>query len=293
ILIGVILIVLRKRDLTATVFMTLGMMTLVLAADVGLTLAPAAILGAFLIIVSLVILMTKDKKKYLLFIIPLLIGLKTFLYPLIGTSNPVIYLLKVLIVFVTLYFAFACACERTALPFSKILTADVSTDFRSVGSVIGYLLLSISSVFWCTYYFFGEAVFDFEGALAIDMMCGSMMIIVGVLLAIFGNMRFTPIMFILIGFTTLAGSMVFGSMNIVIGALAVILGIFCILRVKRRILPAVMLFFLGTAYILPGIFGESVSPVFGVVNLVVAMISLYIAAAVFSSDYTEDKLPLF
>ncbi len=281
ILTGVILIVLKNRDLSAIIFLLIGMFFATKAYTT--VIGSEFIINIFLLILALIILTAKDRKKYLLFIMPALIGV----IGLITIFTPAL-LLDLILGVVALYFAFACASERINLPGGALLKADVVTDFKAGGSVLGYLLFGISTAVWAFVYL---GNISFESALVIDSLCGAMLIFTGVLLWAVGKMRFTPVMFILMGFLQIIGVMVSGPLYAVIGAMFIVLGLFAVLRTESRILPALMLIIYGCTYfITPLIIGVGANLIVsGVLNLIVALITVYMAFAVFM----QKKLPLF
>lgn len=291
---GVVLIILKNRDLTAITFLMLGMITTTF--DIAaFTLPPdkasipimGLISGIFMLILALIILTAKDKKKYLLFILPALFGLRFILG---FYSQSFIFIIGLIIAVISIYFAFACASEKIKLPLGSLLTADVVTDFKSSGSVLGYLLISLSSAAWASHYFLGESIVSLLGANIIDIGCGFMLIFGGVLLFAVGKMRFTPVMFIVAGFLVMLGGFVTGALMYPIGIIMIILGLFAVLRKESRILPAIMLIIYGVTYLISANAGLASLPmVSAILNLVVSLIAIYLAFAVFS----QRKLPLF
>ncbi len=184
---------------------------------------------------------------------------------------------------------FACASERIALPLGALLKKDVITDFKASGSVLGYLLFGLSTTVWAGTYLLGVPS---EIALVFDSICGMMLISSGILLFAVGKMRFTPIMFILMGFLTLISQLLTGPLFYVVGAMFIVLGLFALLRNESRILPGIMLILYGVTYFVGAVtIGSAAVPVVsGVLNLIVTVISVYLAFAVFSQN---KRLPLF
>ncbi len=271
---------LKNRDLTAITFLMTGILFVFLNMSPDKGVAPV-IIGIFMLILAVIILTAKDKKKYLLCIIPAIIGLSRQLPP---ESHRI---LMAVIAVVALYFAFASASERIALPGSALLKADVVTDFKSSGSVLGYLIFGMSTAVWAGVYFLNISV---EAALVLDAVCGAMLIFSGVLLWAVGKMRFTPVMFILMGFLSYIGQFMTGPLYYVIGGMFIILGLFAVLRTESRILPALMLIIYGCVFFITAtVTGTTSLPgLAGLLNLIPCLISVYLAVAVFS----QRKLPL-
>lgn len=288
ILAGVILVILKNRDLTAITFLMTGMFMAVTALDTANNKLVWSVIGIFMIILSAIILTSKDTKKFILFIIPALIGLQCILLPFFVSDSPVIIVIRSIIGLLCLYFAFACASERIALPGSALLKADVVTDFKASGSVLGYLLFSITTAVWSSVYFLGVSP---ESAIAVESICSLMLIFSGVLLWAVGKMRFTPVMFILIGFLSYVDQFMTGYLFFVVGGLYIVLGLFAILRKESRIIPALMLIIYGFVFFITVmVTGTAPIPILGgLLNLIPSIIAIYLAFAVFS----QRKLPLF
>lgn len=286
IIVGIILIVMKNRDLSAITFMMFGLLMLFMATTPEKSVSPI-IIGVFMLILALVILTAKDKKKYLLFILPALVGITKIL---IAFSMPIaVYSILYGIIFViALYFAFASAAERFNLPGGNLLKADVKTDFKSSGSVLGYLLFGMISAVWSCVYFLNVPS---AAALALDIICGFMLIFLGILLWACGKMRFTPIMFMLTGFLIFIGQFLTGELFYGVGVMFIVIGLFAILRKESRILPGIMLISYGCVYFITVfITGAASFPILaGILNLIPCLISVYIAFAIFS----QKKLPLF
>lgn len=282
--IGVILAILKKRDLTAITFFLMGA-TLLFIGNIWDALA-AIVFGFFIILFAVMVLLAKDKKKYMLFIIPAFVGVRAINLHIIPPTLDII--LNIVFTVLCLYYAFACASERIALPGRAVLTADVETDFKTSGSVIGYFFFGISSAIWVGVYFLNIPI---SVGLQIDALAGMMMILSGILLLAIGKMKFTSVMFMLAGLLVFITQFLAGPLTIAFAIMFIVLGLFAILRKESRILPGIMFIIYG----LTGLFsvlGSNMAtiPVVSIVlNLVVALIAVYIAFAVF----TQKKLPLF
>ncbi len=243
--------------------------------------------GVFLLVLTGIILTSKDKKKYLLFLIPGFISLRMLIHSFFGASSPAALILFLITAIIPLYYAFACASERITLPGGALLRADAVTDFKASGSVLGYLLFGIIALSWALAY---AGVSPLAAVNATDYVGGFFLILTGILLFAVGKMRFTPVMFILTGFLAVISVYVSGPLYYVVGAMFIVLGLFAILRKESRILPAVMLIIYGCTYFFTPAAGEAGLPVVSIIlNLIPALIAVYLAFAVFS----QRKLPLF
>ncbi|MDO5847604.1 MAG: hypothetical protein Q4Q20_04835 [Methanocorpusculum sp.] len=288
-LVGTLLIVLRKRDMIAILFMLIAFYFVSLGFIPGFSGLVIPLCFCGLIVLTLLVTLTgKDKAKWLLIIIPLLMVIVSLVHLLSGTT---VTLLLWLPAIAALYFALACASERISLPGRKLLTADEETDFKAAGSVFGYLLFAFTMALWALYNLAGTAAgLSLETMQTVELVCAVLMVVVSILLFAVGKMRFTPVMFLLMGVTTILGIYSTGTMVIGLGILFLVIGLFAILRKETRILPGIMLILLSIVYFILGGAGYGV-PVtaIGIIEIVVAAISVYLAFVV----YSQKKLPKF
>ena len=300
-LVGVLLAILGKRDLTALTFLMLGSIKLVLGTINIIKSASGGsfellivnpILEIFLIILALILLTAKDNAKYLL---ALLIGLQG-VSNIIGFFVPVHILPMILgyshiiIAIIALYYAFACASERFILPLGKTLTADQETDFKKSASALGYLTITASMAVWAFFYLFNASDLVADIIYALDGVYAILMILIGILLFAVAKMRFTPVMFMLVGALLAVSSVIGDSFEFILGILFIVIGIFAVLRTESRILPGLMFIIYGISYfIVPVAAGAGITVLAVIVNGLPALIALYLAVATFS----QKKLPLF
>lgn len=172
ILAGVILVILRKRDVSAVTFLMTGMLYAFFFFNPGLGNATLlCIIGVIFLILALIILTSPDTTKYLMCVIPALIGLRLVLGTGYDPINGAQLVIAGVLVLVCLYFALAAAAERVALPLGKVLRADTATDFKASGSVLGYLLFALPLSAYAVYYFLPGS-FGHEGLLYLDSVTG-------------------------------------------------------------------------------------------------------------------------
>ena len=296
-LIGVLLAVLGKRDLTSISFLMFGSLKLLIILPLVLTSITLdamsfvnPILLSFYIIFALILLTAKDKAKYPL---ALLIGLDGIfnLVWFTGTISGIIMgSSRLILAVLALYFAFACASERISLPLGKTLTAEQETDFKNSASALGYLTISASMVVWAFFYLFKASDGVTEMIYSADGVYALLMILVGILLFAVAKMRFTPVMFLLAGALLAVSSVIGDSFEFILGILFIVLGIFAVLRTESRILPGLMFIIYGISYFIgPVAVGAGITVLAVIVNGLPALIALYLAVATFS----QKKLPLF
>ncbi|HJJ38638.1 MAG TPA: hypothetical protein O0X42_00740 [Methanocorpusculum sp.] len=285
--IATLLIVLRKRDMTALLFFMLGSLELFWA----FTLPGMwdLILTGFLFFAALITLVSKENVKRLVFLIPLILFVREIMCNCFEYNVAVNSVLNIILTVISLYFAFACASERISLPGRKLFTADETTDFKASGSVLGYMLFALLSGGYALYYILGEAVLPLETFVSIELLCSALMIFIAVLLLAVGRMRFTPVMFLLIGLTNILVMYSTGTMFIGTGILMIIIGLFAMLRKESRILPGIMLIVYGCTDFFTAFAGGNAPVVSVILNAIPCLIAIYLAFVV----YSQRKLPKF
>ncbi len=295
IILSIILLGLHKRDLAAISFIILGtahIMTLFNTEDTYMILSLAR---AVTLVWGIILLFAKDPQKWIFAILGILQGLIFILRPYTGEMGPVriIYLIcLVLSIATALYFSLAAGFERIRLPGRNLITSDETTDFKKSGPAIGF------TVFGTLALSYGLLYCSIPGytlsAEAIQIMAtgfGMLLILFGILLFAVGKMRFTPVMFILIGVSEMTASFASGTMMYATGALLIITGLFAIFRKESRLLPGLMLIFYGVTGFFSTITGEIAgTPIdSAILNFIPAAIALYLAVATLS----QRKIPLF
>jgi len=292
ILLAILLIILRRRDMIALLFFMFGAFALFVAytATSGLW---AVLFAAFLLLIALITLTGQDKQKWFLFLIPVIWFIYVLLIFCFGINTIVIILCNVILAVLSIYAALACAAERFHLPGSGFLTADENTDFKASGSALGYMLFALPLGGYALYYFSGGTAVTFDSAGTVKLVAAALMILVAILLLAVGKMRFTPIMFILLGLCCFFESCIESTILFyAIGIAELILGLFAIFRKESRILLGIMLlFFSSTSFLslisVPSSPGNMLAS--AILNLIPCLIAIYLAFVV----YSQRKLPKF
>lgn len=291
-LVGVLLAVIGKRDLTAITFLMLGSIKLLMLATGFVSPGINIILYLFLLILAVILLIAKDKAKYPLAILIALQALFTtvsYIIPSEEIMSSVFGYTRLILTVIALYYAFACASERICFPCSKILTADQETDFKKSASALGYLTISASMLVWAIYYLFNKSEIVANTIYALDGVYAALLILVSILLFAVAKMRFTPVMFLLAGSLLAVSSVIGATSEFILGILFIVLGIFAVLRTESRILPGLMFVVYGVSYFIGPVAASAGIMILAVaVNGIPALIALYLAVATFS----QRKLPL-
>ena len=291
-LVGVLLAVIGKGDLTAITFLMLGSIKLLMLATGFVSPVVNIILYLFLLILAVILLTAKDKAKYPLAILIALQALFTtvsYIIPSEEIMSSVFGYTRLILTVIALYYAFACASERICFPCSKILTADQETDFKKSASALGYLTISASMLVWAIYYLFNKSEIVANTIYALDGVYAALLILVSILLFAVAKMRFTPVMFLLAGSLLAVSSVIGATSEFILGILFIVLGIFAVLRTESRILPGLMFVVYGVSYFIGPVAASAGIMILAVaVNGIPALIALYLAVATFS----QRKLPL-
>lgn len=283
------LIVLRKRDLTAIIFFMMGFIQLYYAFSTSGTWN--TVLIGCMLLTAIVTLTSKEKVKWLLFLIPLLWFLQRVVRSVTDYNPGVLIAFFGVLAVLSYYYALACGIEKISLPGRKLLTADETTDFKSSGSILGYMLFAVANATWAFYNFANDnAAFPFEALQTISIITGILMIFAAALLLAVAKMRFTPTMFFLAGLAVIFASFVEGAMLFGVALLFLAIGLFAILRKESRKLPGIMFILSGAVYfILSTVGAEGTYLTVGIINAIIAAIAVYLCFVV----YTDWKLPKF
>lgn len=283
IIVATLLAILQKRDMLAILFMLMGFLQFFLAfypSDFAYI-----IVEGFILLVAIITLTSKDNKKWLLFLIPAIMFIGNVVNLIMGGNNTVFSTIVCLIITVLcFYYAFCFASERAHLPGHALLTKDENTNFKSSGSVLGYSLFALIAAVPSFYFIFGESFISLASVTTLVTLGSIMLIFIAILLLTIGKMRFTPIMFLLIGITLLLSCYSTGIMAIGIGILIVIVGIFAMLRKESRILPGIMLAVFGFGWCFYPYLPSGISITLFFIPLIIA---IYLAFFV----YSERNMP--
>lgn len=295
VILGILLLALHKRDLAGISFIIMGaahFMTIFNTEDSYMILSLAR---AFALVWGIILLFSGDKQKWVFAPLSILLGLFFITRPYsaeVPAMAVVVMASFILSAVIAIYFALAAGFERIHLPGRNLITSDETTDFKKSGSSIGYTLFGTSvlcyGLLYCSipgYQVSGAAI---QG-LSIGL--GMLLILFSILLIAIGKMRFTPVMFILIGTAEILASFSSGAMMYALGILIIITGLFALSRTESRILPGLMFLIYGISYLLSAIaVGAEIIPVVSMLlNFIPAAIALYLAIATLS----QKKLPLF
>lgn len=283
------LILLRKRDLTAIIFFMMGFIQLYYAFSTSGTWN--TVLVGFMFLIVIIILTSKEKVKWLLFLIPLLWFIQRVVRSVTEYNPGVLIAFFAVLAALSYYYALVCGIEKINLPGRKLLTADDKTDFKSSGSILGYMLFAVINAAWAFYNFANDnAAFPFEALQTISLITGVLMVFVAALLLAVAKMRFTPAMFFLAGLAVIFASLVNGVMLFGVALLFLAIGVFAIFRKESRKIPGIMFILSSVIYFILSTTGaEDMVFAVGIIDMIIAVIAVYLCFVV----YTDWKLPKF
>jgi len=285
---GIILLVLKKRDLTALCFLMFALLFSYYTVTGGvLSSKIVPIVLCIFILFAFFLLGTKEAKKTSYFCVFLPYGIGAIGVAIFGYVSIVSVIFHIFFALVALFYAIIFATERFNLPLSKKLKSDESIEFTRIGPVLGYYLfatLSVIAVISLITNLVDTGTFN-----ALLIACGVVLAISGIINAIFSQQKFTPVMFILMGISVVLVPLGGDIFYYVAGGIFILLFILALLQKESMVLPALMLLFTGALFLILG-FGLSLT-IFGIVLTGLSgLIALYIAFALL---FEKKSLPLF
>jgi hypothetical protein len=151
------------------------------------------------------------------------------------------------------------------------------------------MLFALVSAAYAAYYIAGEEALSLECINSLNLVVSVMLMCLGVLLFAVGRMRFTPVMFFLLGLVSAFVNLCPKELLIGVGILLLILGLFTVLRKESRILPGIMILVYAVSAFFSCYAGQNMPVLSVILNLVPCLIAVYLAFAV----YSQRKLPVF
>ncbi|MDO5847691.1 MAG: hypothetical protein Q4Q20_05300 [Methanocorpusculum sp.] len=297
-IIGIILLVLHKRNIAGISFILSGVTNIVAGFSLMFFSSGFNCMYAIATIVCLmwgiILFFSKDRHKWIFAPLCILFGVQVFagLFPDTEAGITFRLVCDIISIVIAVYFALAAGFERISLPGRCIITADETIEFKQSGSSVGYVLFAGLAVAYVLMYL-GVPAFSAtpDAVHPASFGFGTMLILIGILLFAIGKMRFTPVMFFLLGIAEMLAWFSSGPMLYALGAFVVITGIFAMLRKESRILPGLMLIIYGASFFISvWVTGTAISPIASVLlNIIPAAIAVYLAVATLS----QRKIPLF
>ena len=288
-LIGTMLIILRKRDFDGITFIVYA---LILALVAICHTSPFLIvsLGIMELILGGIFLLSREKKKYSITILFVLLGL------VLITNQTSPEMVTIICAFAASGMLFITGLLSTglfpSLRLTKMLNADDHTNFRQNGAMIGYLIFAVTMIPWIGLYLTGTSVLTPDAQNQLVIVSVIALLLIGVLMIFVGKSWFTGAIFIGLAFVQALSLTADGVVYFVIGIIIILFGILSLLRKPAYLLSGMM-------YIIYGISAVSSEYVSGTIqiqfvqlllNIIPCLIAIYLAAAVFSR---KKKLPLF
>ena len=288
-LIGIILLILGKRVLTAVTFILMvpQMLSFVILGDIPVM---AVLSGSFSIIFALILLTSKSQQKYAFAAVNVLLG-AAFISNLFSS---IMYSIIVSIASVFLiWLAFVCGTGKLRRSISKHLTEDGDITFSRWGAVIGFLLLAKNMTTTFIYYYVSDSsIYALDSMLFLGIIYTSIIAFVGAALIFIGKRRMTAVFFfgeaIILSLELLSDGM-FMYLPVIF---SLIFAVLIIVRGRSLILPTLLLIsdaFTTLLYMQLDAFPE-VQTAMLLLSLTCAAIALYLSFAVVSE---KPKLPVF
>jgi len=285
---GILLLVLKKRDLTGFCFLMFALMFSYYTFTGGVLASIVVPVLLFLFILFAIFLLgTNETKKTSYFCVFLPYGIGAIGIAINGYVTVISVIFHSIFALLALFYAIVFSSEKIKLPLSKKLKSDETIEFRRIGPALGYYLFAIPCVISVVSLISGLVDKGTFGNILLA--CGVVLIIAGIINAVFSQQRFTPIMFILMGISLLLIPLCGEIFYYVSGGIFILLFILALLQKESLVLPGLMLLFAGALFLILG-FGISLS-IFGIILAGLAgLIAFYIA---FALMFEKKSLPLF
>ena len=288
-LIGIILLILGKRVLTAVTFILMvpQMLSFVILGDIPVM---AVLSGSFSIIFALILLTSKSPQKYAFAAVNVLLG-AAFISNLFSS---IMYSIIVSIASVFLiWLAFVCGTGKLRRSISKHLTEDGDITFSRWGAVIGFLLLAKNMTTTFIYYYVSDpSIYAMDSMLFLGIIYTSIMVFVGAALIFIGKRRMTAVFFFGEAIILSLGLLSDGMFIYLPVIFSLIFAVLIIVRGRSLILPTLLLIsdaFTTLLYMQLDAFPK-VQTAMLLLSLTCAAIALYLSFAVVSE---KPKLPVF
>jgi len=293
---GTVLVLLHKRDMTAIMFMMIG--TSYLSFAIGFSvfgMRPFAALQILMLVFGVMFLLTKNEQKWICAALMILYGLNFITFGE-GIQNPQLISACIAVPSAILsgYAGLCIGLESPRFPGYSLLTADEADEtkdgepahFKIMGSVLGYFLYS-AAMFGSAMFYIGGDGTSLDRVIAMETICGTMLILVGLLMLIAGRMRFTPFMFIMLG-TVTSLSFFLGDLIYLSFVFSLVVGLLCIFRKDRRLLVGVAVIMYGLTYALSAMIIDSNAGALFILNIIPFLILMYVSYALITQK--TDKL---
>jgi len=255
---GIILLVLKKRDLSAIVFLMFATLFAYYTITGGVRFSPVtSVLCWLFILFPLIILTTREKKATTYFCVFLPYGIGAIVYGYFNGVTVINVIMHIIFTLIALMTAILYVNEKLQKPFALKLRSDEDVQFTRSGPGLGYYLLAVFCIIAAVAILMDLFISDIFYTTSIT--CGISLIIVSCLLAIFARQQISSLLVLLAGLGILFipfenilfddGGAIFCTIT---GILFIIFTVISII-LKKRILIAVMFILIGLFFLITGI----------------------------------------
>ncbi len=288
---GITLALLHKRDLVSITFILIGI-------SIFLPQFGAQFYGGFtaysmiaiVLISGVMFLFTRNEQRYSCSLLLILRGLMFIIVLLPEYNYTYVAILSIITAVVTAYFALAISLENPMMPLYKMLTVDENDEsqdgspvhFKVTGSILGYMLFSAAMLSSVLYYAKIDDI-SVMGVFATESVCGMMLIVTGFIMLVAGRMRFTSMLFIMLGVVT-STTVFMMEISYICCLFYFLIAAICIFRKDRRLYVGVAIFFYGLTYLVSAAVGGTADTagLSLVLNLIPFLILMYVCLALCS-----------
>ncbi|HJJ54706.1 MAG TPA: hypothetical protein O0X50_01310 [Methanocorpusculum sp.] len=271
---GIVLLILHKRDLTAMVLLMFAMLFGYYTISGGILDSDiTAVLLIFFILFAILLLASKAKKAKCYFCVFLPYGIGA-IGPAFFSSLIITIIMHIIFGLVALMYGIMFVSERFKKPVALLLRSDEPVSFAKIGSVLGYFLFAIPFAIFGVQILVGLTTMDTMYSLL--MLCGIYLVIIGIIIAVFGDRHFAPLLFSLMGVSCLLVPFLGSSLFYISGGIFIILGICALIQKVRYVLPAILLLVSGALYVVLGT-GAAVPVLWIILTFASALIAIFVS----------------
>lgn len=280
---GIVLLVLKKRDVTALAFLMFGSLFAFYTATGGVRFSTLTfVICWFFILIPLLFTFTKEKKAVTYFCIFLPYGFGAIFYGYMGEGNAVILAIHIFEGCYALLLGLLYLLERVKIHLALKIRADEAIPFTRCGPVFGLYLLSVFCIVAPVAILTGST--GSGNILRISLVCGVCLALTAVLLWIFARQRVGAVLMMLAGIAI--PLVVFSDIGTTTGSVPLfVIGVMFLgaaagaLIRKKWVMVSLMFQFIGVVYLLIGL-GVVVQPLNAVLLFIAGLIGIYLTLAI-------------
>lgn len=289
---GIALLILKKRDLTAIVFLMFATLFAYYTATGGVRFSTVtAVLCWLFILFPIILLTTKEKKASSYFCVLLPYGIGAIAFAYLGGASIVTIILHIIFSLIALFTGILYLAEKAKLPLALKLRSDENVEFTRAGPCLAFYLLAVFAIVAAV-----SAIMQTGTAVtftSLSLACGISLAAIAVILAVFARMRIGALLVfiagVVIALAPVAGTLFpdKGTLFFIIAGIVFIILAICALFRKRVFSATAMFILIGVTYLLAGC-GIQAPVLYTVLWGIAGLIGVYLTLALLK----KKPLPL-